>query len=216
MKLYAIVGSPNSRKVLAVINHLGLDIEIEYLDLFSGEHKQPEYVSLNPNAMVPTLVDGDVSLWESNAIIQYLAENSGINDLYPNELKVRADINRWLCWELAHFNQAFGTLALEAVAKPRFLGVKGDDAVINWAKQNLVRLSEVLERHLEGRKFMVGDAITLADYAIVHVEFFKESIPFDWDSYPNINDYFARMRNEQHWAATAPSKIEDIGRATQG
>ncbi|WP_281629394.1 glutathione S-transferase family protein [Vibrio sp. St2] len=216
MKLYTIVGSPNSRKVLAVINHLGLDIEIEYLGLFSGEHKQPEYVSLNPNAMVPTLVDGDVSLWESNAIIQYLAENSGINDLYPNELKVRADINRWLCWELAHFNQAFGTLALEAVAKPGFLGVKGDDAVINWAKQNLVRFSEVLERHLEGRKFMVGDAITLADYAIVHVEFFKESIPFDWDSYPNINDYFARMRNEQHWAATAPSKIEDIGRATQG
>ncbi|NOJ21720.1 glutathione S-transferase family protein [Vibrio coralliilyticus] len=216
MKLYTIVGSPNSRKVLAVINHLGLDIEIEYLDLFSGEHKQPEYVSLNPNAMVPTLVDGDVSLWESNAIIQYLAENSGINDLYPNELKVRADINRWLCWELAHFNQAFGTLALEAVAKPGFLSVKGDDAVINWAKQNLVRFSEVLERHLEGRKFMVGDAITLADYAIVHVEFFKESIPFDWDSYPNINDYFARMRNEQHWAATAPSKIEDIGRATQG
>ncbi|WP_253815910.1 glutathione S-transferase family protein [Vibrio coralliilyticus] len=87
MKLYAIVGSPNSRKVLAVINHLGLDIEIEYLDLFSGEHKQPEYVSLNPNAMVPTLVDGDVSLWESNAIIQYLAENSGINDLYPMSSK---------------------------------------------------------------------------------------------------------------------------------
>nr|WP_253815925.1 glutathione binding-like protein [Vibrio coralliilyticus] len=73
-----------------------------------------------------------------------------------------------------------------------------------------------MERHLEGRKFMVGNAITLADYAIVHVEFFKESIPFDWDSYPNINDYFARMRNEQYWAATAPSKIEDIGRATQG
>ncbi|ARC94315.1 glutathione S-transferase [Vibrio coralliilyticus] len=216
MKLYAIVGSPNSRKVLAVINHLGLDIEIEYLDLFSGEHKQPEYVSLNPNAMVPTLVDGDVSLWESNAIIQYLAENSRINDLYPNELKVRADINRWLCWELAHFNQAFGTLAIEAVAKPRFLGVKGDDAVIKWAKQNLVRFSEVLERHLEGRKFMVSDAITLADYAIVHVEFFKESIPFDWDSYPNINDYFSRMRDEQHWVATAPSKIEDIGRAIQG
>ncbi len=215
MKLYAIVGSPNSRKVLAVINHLGLDIEIEYLDLFSGEHKQPQYVSLNPNAMVPTFIDGDISLWESNAIIQHLAETSGTNGLYPNDQLVRADINRWLCWELAHFNQAFGTLALEAVAKPKFMGTKGDDAVINWASQNLVRFAEVLEQHLQGRQFMVGDAITLADYALVHVEFFKESIPFDWEPYPNVNAYFERMRKAPHWAATAPSKTEEIGKSTK-
>jgi len=215
MKLYVIAGSPNSRKVLAVVNHLELDIEVEYLDLFSGAHKQPEYTSLNPNGMVPTLVDGELSLWESNAIIQYLAECLGSDSLYPNDLKSRSDINRWLCWELAHFNQAFGTLALESVAKPKFMGIEGDGAVISWASQNLVRFSEVLEQHLEGRQFMVGDAITLADYAMVHVEFFKENVPFDWEPYPNVNAYFERMRKAPHWAATAPSKTEEIGKSTK-
>jgi len=83
MKLYAIVGSPNSRKVLSVINHLQIDVEVEYLDLSQGDHKTPSYVALNPNGMVPTLVDGDLKLWESNAIIQYLADKAGDDVLFP-------------------------------------------------------------------------------------------------------------------------------------
>ena len=94
MKLYAIVGSPNTRKVLTVINHLGIDVDIKYLDLFSGENDQVNYTVLNPNAMVPTLVDADIKLWESNAI------NHG---------------------NLLILIKPFGTLALEAVAKPSFM-----------------------------------------------------------------------------------------------
>ncbi|MFC3151387.1 glutathione S-transferase family protein [Litoribrevibacter euphylliae] len=213
MKLYAIVGSPNSRKVLSVINHLGLDVEVEYLDLFEGDNQTPEYKAINPNAMVPALVDGDLKLWESNAIIQYLADKAGDDQLFPTDLKKRADVVRWLCWELAHFNQAFGTLAFESVAKPGFLGAPGNEGVINWTKEQLTRFAPILNTHLENRTFMVGETITLADYAMIHVEFFKENVPFDWTDFPHLNAYFERMRNSDHWVPTAPQSVEAIGKA---
>ena len=215
MKLYAIVGSPNSRKVLAVVNHTGIDVEIEYLDLFAGDTRRPEYTALNPNAMVPTLVDGDLNLWESNAIMQYLADKAGDESLYPKDLKLRADITRWQCWELAHFNQAFGTLAFESIAKPNFLGTPGNPAVIEWATEQLARFSQVLNAHLQDRHYMVGDTITLADYSIIHVEFFKEIIPFDWAPYPHLNTYFEHMRQAPHWIASAPASPELVGRKPQ-
>ena len=212
MKLYAIVGSPNSRKVLSVINHLGLKVEVDYLDLFKGQHKTPEYLAINPNGMVPALVDGDLTLWESNAIIQYLADKAGDRSLFPVEPKKRADVVRWLCWDLAHFNQAFGTLAFEAIAKPGFMDSPSNEAIVEWSKEQLTRFAPVLNEHLRDKKYMCGDEITLADYAMIHVEFFKESIPFDWTPYSNLNAYFERMRLSPHWAKTAPSH-EDIGKA---
>jgi len=215
MKLYAIVGSPNSRKVLAVVNHAGIDVEIEYLDLVVGDTHRPEYTDLNPNAMVPALVDGDLNLWESNAIMQYLADKVGDEHLYPKDLALRADIARWQCWELAHFNQAFGTLAFESVAKPNFLGAPGNPEIIEWATEQLARFSQVLNAHLQDRRYMVGDTITLADYSMIHVEFFKEMIPFDWAPFPHLNAYFEHMRQTRHWLATAPASPEQIGRKPQ-
>ena len=212
MKLYTIVGSPNSRKVLAVVNHLGIDVDVEYLDFFAGDNQQGDYTALNPNAMVPTLVDGDLKLWESNAIIQYLADKAGDGGLYPAKTATRADINRWLAWELAHFNQAFGTLAFESVAKPNFVGTPGDPAIIDWSSKQLARFAAVLNEHLQNRTYMVGETMTLADYAIIHVEFFKEMIPFDWSPFPHLNRYFETMRQSPHWAATAAASPEQIGR----
>src|SRR5260370_1696536 len=119
MKLYTFVGSPNGRKVEAVISHLGLDIEIEYRDFFAGALRSPDFIALNPNAMVPTLVDESFILWESNAIVQYLADKADSEELFPRDRQKRADITRWQFWEAGHFNKAFGTLAVEAVAKPK-------------------------------------------------------------------------------------------------
>jgi len=212
MKLYVIVGSPNSRKALAVVHHTGIEVDIEYLDLFEGDTKKAIYTELNPNGMVPTLVDGDLNLWESNAIIQYLADKSGDGLLFPQDLAQRADIVRWQSWELAHFNQAFGTLAFEAVAKPSFMNSQGDEAVIGWAQSQLSKFASVLNDHMKGRSYVVGDTITLADYSMIHVEFFKEMVPFDWTPFPHLNDYFNRMRQSPHWAATAPESPDAIGR----
>lgn len=212
MKLYVVAGSPNSRKVLAVARHTGIDVELEYLDFFKGDLGNEAYKALNPNAMVPTLVDGDLKLWESNAICQYLAETSQNDSLFPKDIAQRADIVRWQFWELAHFNQAFGTLAFEAIAKPSFMNTQGNEAIISWAGDQLSRFASVLNDHMQGRSYVAGDSITLADYSMIHVEYFKEMIPFDWTPYPHLNDYFHRMRQLPHWAATAPESAEAIGR----
>jgi len=212
MKLYAIVGSPNSRKVLSVVYHTGIKIDIEYLDLFEGDTQKTEYQALNPNGMVPTLIDKDLKLWESNAINQYLSDKAADNSLFPKAPAQRADIVRWQCWELAHFNQAFGMLAFESVAKPNFMNLSGSQTLIDHSTEKLSRFSSVLNNHLKDREYMVGDAITLADYSIIHVEFFKEMIPFDWTPYQHLNEYYERMRQSPHWVATAPESPDAIGR----
>lgn len=215
MKLYVVNGSPNSRKVMAVLDHLGLAAERIFLDFFTGEIKSPPYLALNPTGRVPALDDDGFVVWETNAINKYLCSKRSGNTLYPADSRVQADIDRWLSWELAHFNQQLGILSFQTVAMPRFLGQQPNQPIVEWSTRHLGRHAEHLERHLVGRRYMVGDDITLADYAIIHIEFFKDMMPFDWSPYPNVNAYFDRMRAIPHWARTAP-RPEQIGRVPEG
>ena len=200
MKLYTLPGSPNSRKVVAVLNHLGMKAEIAALDFSAGDTKKPEFVALNPNAMVPVLVDGDVTLWESNAINLYLVEKAGGSSLFPQNTKVRADIVRWQFWELAHFNRAFGTLVFEGVIKPKFGIGPPSEGLVEFCLQELGRYAAVLDGHLEGRDTLVGDEVTLADYAMICLEKYRSAIPFDWTPFANINRYFDAMRATDAWS----------------
>jgi glutathione S-transferase len=220
MKLYTVVDSPNSRKVEAVINHvgnrLGGAVEREYLDFFAGDLRQPAYLALNPNGMVPTLVDGDLVLWETTAIMQYLAEKAtaagGDDALFPRDPVQRAEVVRWQAWDLAHYNRAFGVLSFETVAKPSFGLGPTNHALVEVMKQNLARFAPVLDAHMKGRSYVVGEGITLADYSLIHLEGFKEAVPFDWSPYPHLNAYYERMRKNEHWMKTAPPSREAIGR----
>jgi glutathione S-transferase len=212
MKLHLVVGSPNSRKVLAVANHLGIAVDVEHYDFFAGDLRSPEFTALNPNAMVPVLTDGAFKLWESNAIMQYLADKAGSDELFPRDPQQRADVVRWQCWELAHFNKAFGTLAFEAVAKSTFNLGPTDQALVETSRTSLQRFAPVLDGRLAGRAHLVGNRITIADYAMIHLEKFKEAAPFDWSPYPRLNEYFERMRKVDHWTRTAPSSPDAVGR----
>lgn len=211
MKLYNVVGSTNCRKVLAVINHLDLDVEIAYLDFFGGDLTSTHYLRINPNGLVPALKDGDFSLWESNAIMQYLADQVPGNSLFPQDPQLRADIVRWQCWELAHYNQAFSTLAFECVLKPKFSLGDPDPVLVEPAREKLAQCAPVLEGHLTNRDYAVGDGISLADYSLCCLEGFKEQIPFDWSGYPKLNAYYARMRAVPHWIRTAPEDSQRLG-----
>ena len=212
MKLYVIAGSPNSQKTLAVVSHLGIDLDIVYMDFFEGTHRQPDFLGMNPNGMVPTLVDGDFKLWESNAINQYLCSKVPGNTLFPEDIKLRTDITRWLSWELAHYNRAFGSLLFETVIKSQFLNQELNQPLIDSATESLTRFAKVLNAHVDGRTYVVGEDITLADYALIHIEFFKEAIPFDWQPYPHLNAYYERMRQIPHWQVRRPGSPEEIGR----
>jgi glutathione S-transferase len=198
--------------VQAVSNHLGIRVETEFLDFFAGDLQSPAYLAVNPVGMVPALVDGELKLWESNAIMQYLADRSGSDALFPRDSKQRADVVRWQSWELAHFNRAFGTMAFEAVAKPGFDLGTTNQALVDANREILERHARVLDQHVKGRGFVSGEGLTLADYSIIHLEGFKEQIPFDWSPFPSLNAYFERMRANAHWVATRPSSPADIGR----
>ena len=212
MKLYVVMGSGNCRKVQATINNLNISVDLEYLDLIDGDLATPEYFALNPNGKVPTLIDGDFTLWESNAIMQYLADKVPDNTLFSQEPHIRADIIRWQCWEQAHFNNALGSISLEAAIKPHLLKQEPDQSVIDAASESLKTFSNVLENHLKECDYVVGNNLTLADYSIISIEGFKDMLPFDWSSYPRLNAYFDRVRNDPHWASTAPESLEAIGR----
>lgn len=212
MKLYTVIGSPNSRKALAAVHQLGIAVEIEYLDYFESDLESPEYRVLNPNCMVPTLVDGDFSLWESNAIMQYLADKVPGNTLFPRDPQTRADIVRWQCWELAHYNKALGVLSFEAVAKTLLMDSEPDQALIDWAVQELGHFAPILEKHLRDRDYVVGASLTLADFSLIHIEPFKDAVPFDWSPYPNLNAYYQRIGALPTWSSSAPASPEAMGR----
>lgn len=97
MKLYGVPGSPNTWKVRAVAAHLGIDLPVETVDLGKGEQHAPAYLALNPTGRAPTSVDGDFVLWESTAIVQYLASRTP-NALWPADPRAQADIMHWNSW----------------------------------------------------------------------------------------------------------------------
>lgn len=103
LKLYATPLSANGRKVLAVSRHLGLNPEIHDIDVYRGEGRSPEYLAVNPSGKIPTLIDGEFVLFESNAILLYLAEARGANRLWSSESRQRSRIAQWLFWESAHW-----------------------------------------------------------------------------------------------------------------
>jgi glutathione S-transferase len=201
--LHTVAGSPNGRKVEAVIHHLGLQVEVEQYNLFNGQLRTAQYLSINPNAKVPALVDGSFTLWESTAIMQYLADKAADERLLPRDARLRADVTRWQCWELTHFNRAFGVLAFETVAKPRHDAGPANEAAVKDAQNDLLRFAPVLDEHLAGRTYMVGDHVTLADYAILPFESYRSLVPFDFGPFRNLNRYYDTARTLDAWVRSA-------------
>jgi glutathione S-transferase len=198
MKLHIVPGSPHSRKVEAVVLHLGLDVEIQEHDLFAGDLRKSAYLEINPTGRVPTLEDGKFVLWESIAIMQYLAERAGNQQLLPRDPRARADVLRWQSWDLAHFSRPFSALAFETVAKPR-RGLHTDGAAVERAQADLARSAPVLDAYVADRRYLVGEDVTLADYSLLMFEGYRSLVPFDWSAYTHLNTYLDRMSQLEPW-----------------
>jgi glutathione S-transferase len=206
MKLHVVDGSPTARRVQAVINHLGLRVEYVTHDSFKGALRDPQYLALNPNATAPTLVDGSFVLWESVAIMQYLADKAGDAKLFPRDLQQRAEVVRWQCWQLVHFNRAVGEIAFEIVAKGS-RGLPPDEERIASARERVTKFAPVLDAHMRDRRYLVGDHITIADYSMIAFEAYRPKLPFDWQPYPNLNAYFDRMHTVDAWVRAQDSVV---------
>src|SRR5712671_4782571 len=115
MRLYYHPLSSNSRRVVMTAIQLDAKIDLIFIDLIKGEHRASEYLRLNPNGKVPLLDDDGFYLWESHAIMQYLADKTPGQTIYPQEIQARADVNRWLFWSAYHFTPAVGSISREKV-----------------------------------------------------------------------------------------------------
>lgn len=200
MKLYYHhFASPTVRKVRAVAFQLDLKLDEIKVDYDAREHLAPEYLALNPNAKFPTLVDGDLVLWESNAIAQYLASQVPAAGLLPlDDERARADLLRWQCWELSHFSPAAGRLIRLSMGDPV------DGATRAEAEVEFRRYADVLERQLRARAFVLGPRLTIVDFALASMLMYAEEAALPLKGYHELTRWFAQVEREPGWRRSAP------------
>ena len=124
MKLYQHPFSPNCQKVVALAHEVGVPLELATVEIFKGESRTPAMLAKNPNGKVPILEDGDFVLWESTAMLAYIAAKAGRADLAPTTPRERAEVDRWTSWQGAHFGPAIRKVAFERVVK-KLVGPRG-------------------------------------------------------------------------------------------
>jgi len=204
MQLYGFPPSPRTWQVRAVAAQLGIPLELAFVDLTKGEQRKPAYLALNPTGRTPTLVDGDFTLWEASAILQYIASKTP-NTLWPEDARARADIMRWQSWTIAHWGkEACEPLLFQRVIKQILKLGPPDEAAVVAALENFRKSASVLENHFTGRRYLVGDALTLADFVVAAPLFYTERGGLPLADYPNLHAWFDRVSGLPCWKETAP------------
>ena len=163
--MYVLFHSPYSqhaRRVVSLLIEARLEYRLQPIAMEKGEHLLPEYLAINPNHQVPTLVDGDIKIHESNAILRYLCVKHGLAEWYPSDLAKRAAIEQWLDWNQCRLSPAVVDIVLNTV----FLGDRGDAAAIDRGRANLRELEPLLDAALSGADFVAGDRPTIADLSL--------------------------------------------------
>lgn len=206
LTVYGRENSSNVRKVLWLLAELGID-DYERLDYGRGYTPcaSPEYVALNPNKVVPTLKDGELVLWESNAQMRYLATRHGRDDLYPDELVARTKVDVWLDWQLTTILTGIRVLFQGLHVKdPAFT----DPAGIKKAHAQATDAFGILDAHLnKGSDYIAADHLTIADCAngmYVHRWF---ALPIERAEYPALAAYYERLKQRKPFQ----DKITGIG-----
>ncbi|MEO8444829.1 MAG: glutathione S-transferase family protein [Gammaproteobacteria bacterium] len=185
MRLYSFTVTPNNRKVEAFVRHFELPVEIHHVSFKDHETRSPAYLAINPMGRVPALTDGDFKLWESNAILTYLATKFPETHALPTDARGRADVDRWLHWQSCHLMPAMGAL--------KVADEKDTDTV--------TPLLAILDRQLEGREWIVG-GLGVADFAIAAYLMTKLGRKLDYSGCPNVAAWLARMDSLKGFVAT--------------
>lgn len=197
MKLYDVPGSPNCRKVRVLARELGLELELMPMDI--GRSKDPSYLVQNPAGKVPTLVDDDgFVLWESGAILIYLAEKKPELELLPADARRRADTLRWMFFFATHVQPWLSLLGQERILKAR-IGLPADPAMVGLAERELRRFLPIVEAQLSGREYLTGQ-YSLADIASGSGFEGAEARGVTFERYPWLAAWRARLRARPAWA----------------
>ena len=203
MKLYYDPITVNCRKVVAGLDMIGADYEEEVLNYFGGDHKLPAFTAINPNAEMPALTDGDMKLWESNAILVYASEKTGNKTAYPDDPKIRADITRWLLWESGKWFEACYVYLVENVVKPILDDKPDNDRLAKHAPTFHARAA-ILEERLAGRDWLCDDHPTIADIAVAAPMHLHAVQKLPLEDYPGIRAWMERVEALPCWQKSDP------------
>lgn len=202
MKLYYF-DTLNPRKVCAVARYLNSPVEFVYTNLGKGEHKTEQFLAINPNGKVPALEDGDLKLWEANAIMCHLARAAG-SDLWPRKADEQIEVMRWLTWNSEHFTRYAGALYFEHIIKPRFNLGDADKAAVEEAIGYVRKYAGILDRHLSDRKYLTGEKLTIVDFAVAITLPYAEKAHIPLAEFPNVVRWHDRLNELPAWREPFP------------
>ncbi|RDV00594.1 glutathione S-transferase family protein [Trinickia dinghuensis] len=204
MKLYGFAGT-RSQRALWGLKEVDADFEFVSVNLLEGEHSRPEFLRINPAGKVPVLIDGDRVIPESAAIVLYLAEKYPEKALMPAGLEERAQVYRWIMFAVTELEQPLWRITRHSFLYPPDKRLPAD---IELAQADFRSMAAILEEHLDGRQFIVGDKLTAADCVTVYL--------IDWANEKGLVDTFPRLKAylERLYARPeAPQRIAEARRA---
>lgn len=187
LDFYYLPGSAPCRSVLMTAKAVGVELNLKLTNLMAGEHLKPEFLKINPQHVIPTLVDDGFALWESRAICTYLINKYGKNkDLYPEDVQTRALVDQRMYFDMGTLYQRFGDywypqLFAKAPANP----------------DNFKKMEEAVgffNTFLEGHEWAAGKTLTVADIVLVASISTYEVSGFDFTKYPNVEKWFAKCK----------------------
>lgn len=193
MTLYTFPLSTNGRKVHMALEEAHAAYEIVKIDLMKGEQKNPDYLKLNPNAKVPVLVDDGLTMWESVAILLYLADKFPAARLLPTAGADRARAFQWLIWQPTTFGLPAATLFRQFRFTPED---KRDQKVIDNAKADVSKNNEILASGLQGHDCL-GGTFSIADIAFVPYLYILAELGITLP--PAVDAYYKRLAARPSW-----------------
>ncbi|MCW5631711.1 MAG: glutathione S-transferase family protein [Rubrivivax sp.] len=202
MKLYYHPASTTSRPLMMFIADHSLPVQMQVVDLFTGEHYGEAYTAINPNRLVPVLEDGDFRLTESSTILKYLADKID-SPLYPKGLRERARVNEMMDWINTQLNRdlAYGTVYSQVFPHHKRPTDEGQRVAVQWGQERARIWLQVLDEKLLGpdKTFLCGAELTIADYYGASFVHLAEVIGSDLSKYPNVQRWLGRMKKRSTW-----------------
>lgn len=204
MKIYWIRAQA-PRRVLALIRHLGVAAEFVEVDMMGGGFEDPVYVALNPNKKAPTLVDGDLVLWEASAIMAYLCTKYN-SDMWPaHDPAEQVEVLRWLSWCDSHWSPAVSRFYFEYVVKATFGLGPPNKSECEARIPDLMRYATVLDGHLAGRAHVACGRLTIADFQLASMASYWREADMPLSSFANITRWIDGLMRLPAWADPWPA-----------
>ncbi|HEV8520047.1 MAG TPA: glutathione S-transferase family protein [Burkholderiales bacterium] len=190
LKIWGRKNSLNVQKVLWCCAELNLDFERIDAGLQFGVNNTPEYKAINPNALVPTINDDGFVLWESHAIVRYLARKHGMGTLCPSDPKAYADADRWMDWHATTIWPNLQPVFRELV---RVAPDKRDMPLVGESRKKVAASLAILDAHLAARPYVAGAAFTMGDIPLGTAAQRWFNLPIERENYSQLDAWYQRL-----------------------